>query len=307
VIRDVMSLLVGILLIGGAAGTASFAIRGGRGSSVPTGRRVKPAGRRRVRPRARRAPRKREVWWLCLAAIMLVSGGIAIGRALLAVSDTAGVVEMARVAQPPATAATPTPTRDERAAAGRTSREDQRPRRSVPRIPEAGSGEFRAAGGESMPRGSGSRVTYSVEVEQGLPYSTATVAQFVDDVLSDTRGWTSVTPAELQRVSEAPMFRIRLATPETADELCKPLDTAGRLSCRNGEMVVLNAWRWANGAEAYGSDLKRYRTYLVNHEFGHALGNGHDQCPGAGEPSPVMAQQTKGLDGCRPNPWPADN
>ncbi len=148
-------------------------------------------------------------------------------------------------------------------------------------------------------------VTYSLEVEQGLPLRLAEVARVVESVLDDPRGWSAVGSRAPQRVSTTPEIRIRLASPETADRLCLPLDTGGRLSCRNGDIVVLNAWRWVNGAETYGRDLRAYRQYMVNHEFGHALGNGHVTCPGRGERAPVMLQQTKGLDGCRPNPWPA--
>ena len=75
------------------------------------------------------------------------------------------------------------------------------------------------------------------------------------------------------------------------------------MSCQNGDRVVLNAKRWQLGAEAYGRDLVNYRRYLVNHEFGHYIGYGHVDCPGRGRPAPVMMQQTKGLDGCRKNPW----
>lgn len=171
-------------------------------------------------------------------------------------------------------------------------------------IPESGSGHFDIAQGGSKPTGTGLKVTYSVEVEEGLPYSPTDIADVVDRVLRDDRGWVAVMSRSLQRVSSTPTFRIKLATPETADALCAPLDTNGRLSCRNGQMVVLNAWRWANGAHAYGDNLKGYRVYMVNHEFGHALGNGHVACPKDGSPAPVMVQQTKDLEGCTSNPWP---
>ena len=43
---------------------------------------------------------------------------------------------------------------------------------------------------------------------------------------------------------------------------------------------------------------------VVNHETGHWLGHGHRVLPATARPAPVMQQQSKGLDGCRPNPWP---
>lgn len=171
-------------------------------------------------------------------------------------------------------------------------------------MPERGTGTFRIAPGTSAAVGHGALVTYSVEVEEGLPFRPAEVATVVDAVLGDPRGWTAAGAHLLQRVAEDPDYRIRLTSPETTDRLCSPLNTGGRLSCRNGHNVVLNAWRWVNGAAGYRDDLTGYRTYLINHEFGHALGNSHVACPGDGLPAPVMLQQTKSLDGCAPNPWP---
>ena len=95
-----------------------------------------------------------------------------------------------------------------------------------------------------------------------------------------------------------------MATPATTDRLCAPLNTRGELSCRNGGVVALNAVRWQLGSLAYDGGLRGYRRYVVNHEVGHALGNGHAACPGPGQPAPVMLQQTVRLDGCVPNAWP---
>ncbi|HRY09785.1 MAG TPA: DUF3152 domain-containing protein [Candidatus Nanopelagicales bacterium] len=172
-------------------------------------------------------------------------------------------------------------------------------------MPEVGSGRFAVADGSSDIAGHGDLVTYSVEVEQGLAIDADALARIVDNVLDDRRGWTTVVGRSLQRVETNSTVQIRLATPGTTDELCSPLDTGGRLSCRNGKYVVLNAWRWEHGAKAYDGDLANYRRYMINHEFGHALGNGHQSCPSPGEPAPVMVQQTKGLSGCAANPWPS--
>jgi hypothetical protein len=46
-----------------------------------------------------------------------------------------------------------------------------------------------------------------------------------------------------------------------------------------------------------------YRTYLVLHECGHALGLQHSRCR-SGSRAPVMMQQTRGLRQCTQNPWP---
>jgi hypothetical protein len=172
------------------------------------------------------------------------------------------------------------------------------------RVPERASGRFDVAAGTTDRFGTGPLVSYTVEVERGLPLGPRQVAQEVDNVLASPKGWAATASATLQRVQAHPDIRIRLASPETADQLCSPLNTGGRLSCRNGDLVVLNAWRWVNGADTYAGDLRAYRQYMINHEVGHALGNSHASCTEPGRPASVMVQQTKGLDGCLPNPWP---
>lgn len=168
-------------------------------------------------------------------------------------------------------------------------------------VPEQGPGEFRIAAALDLPVPHGA-FTYTVEVEENLDFTPDRVAGFVDATLTDSRSWGTDT-RPLVRVNTVPSARVLLATPETADALCAPLETGGRLSCRNGANVVINAWRWVNGTPGY-TKLRDYRRYVINHEVGHALGFAHQECPGPGTLAPVMLQQTLGLDGCRPNPWP---
>jgi len=170
----------------------------------------------------------------------------------------------------------------------------------------APSDRFVTAPGGSAVVGTGPRRTYVVEVEEGIPIDAAQFAAAVDATLADPRGWTAPGDVSLQRVdgSQTPSFRVRLATPPTVDAHCAPLDTAGIYSCRQGADVMINLMRWVHGAAESHLTLEDYRHYVISHEVGHALGHGHAGCPSTGAVAPVMMQQTKGLDGCTPNPWP---
>ena len=158
---------------------------------------------------------------------------------------------------------------------------------------------------------SGRTVRYTVELEAGLDISGQELASVVGTVLTDPRGWpardgvrfTNVAPAAPAQGSPVDLH-ITLASPDTTDRLCAPLQTRGQVSCHNGGRVVLNLRRWVLGAQAYGSDLAGYRTYLVNHEVGHGIGHAHAYCAGKGKVAPVMMQQTYGLKGCTAWPWP---
>lgn len=184
--------------------------------------------------------------------------------------------------------------------APRTSRPDRSAQSDTKDVPEQGPGEFRVAAAPNGPLPHGA-FTYTVEVERNLTFDADTVARLVNATLTDPRSW-STEARPLAHVDTAPAARILLATPETADALCAPLETRGRLSCRNGANVVINVWRWVNGTPGY-TNLLDYRRYVINHEVGHALGNAHVECPVPGALAPVMLQQSLGLDGCRPNPW----
>ena len=177
------------------------------------------------------------------------------------------------------------------------------------KIPEHGSGKFGRADVDGPKVGEpGARLLrYAVKVEKDLPYDPDETARAIQTTLSDSRSWIGGGDWRLELVSDPARadFTVFLATPGTVDRYCWPLRTYGRVSCQAGNRVMLNAWRWARGADAYGSDVGAYRQYLVNHEVGHRLGHNHVGCPGKGKRAPVMMQQTKGIGSCDPNPWPA--
>jgi hypothetical protein len=174
----------------------------------------------------------------------------------------------------------------------------------IPVVRNNGLRSFVVAAGPAAPAKRAKLVRYTVEVERGLTLVPATVAAMVDATLADKRSW-GAAGYTFRRVASGGDLRILLSTPGTTDLLCAPLDTGGEVSCRNENLVVLNAKRWVLGAASYGLDLVNYRHYLVNHEVGHFLGRGHVGCPGPGRVAPVMLQQTISLEGCRKNPWPA--
>jgi len=150
----------------------------------------------------------------------------------------------------------------------------------------------------------GPRYTWSLEVEDATGLSQASVLATAEEALYDPRSWASTH--EMVRVEPSrAAIRVLVATPATVDALCAEagLVTNGIFSCWNGRVAAINVLRWNEGAREV-SDLELYRRYVVNHEVGHALGFQHVPCTGRGDVSPLMAQQTKGLDGCTANPWP---
>jgi hypothetical protein len=174
--------------------------------------------------------------------------------------------------------------------------------------PDSGEGRYRVvAGGARPPSGmSGEVMRYIVEVERGLPFDAEGFAGDVHTILNDERGWGYEGDVRFRRVDGGRVdFRVSLSSADLTDDQCYPLLTRGRVSCWNGTRAVINAERWGTGARTFGDDLLTYREYLINHEVGHALGHGHVSCPAEGDRAPVMVQQTKSLEGCKANPWPA--
>jgi hypothetical protein len=201
----------------------------------------------------------------------------------------------------PTPSATPTPT--------------PRPTKTVLALdipfPRSGPGTYGYAAGSGDILGTAGPVRkFHVAIESNI--KVVAMADFlakVNETLGDDRSWIHGGQYRLQQVPEntPAEFTIYLVTSQTSQHLCAPLPTGGYTSCRQGPRVVLNLDRWMGSVTDYVKakiPLETYRTYMVNHEVGHALGHSHQLCPGNGEPAPVMEQQTLGLHGCKANAWP---
>ncbi|GGU42386.1 DUF3152 domain-containing protein [Lentzea flava] len=256
--------------------------------------------------------------------VHLVLGAVALTALLLTTTQPAGETSPAAApattssSVPPSTSAAPPPP-PARVYASSSELPDG------PDFPASGTGTFHVVPGSGPVVGTGPLRTYAVEVEDGITVDEQAFASFVDATLGDPRGWTARGARSVQRVAGPASLRIRLTSQNTARSVCGfeiPVD----VSCRDGNFVFLSAARWFRGAVAYLPDLTSYRQYMVNHETGHAFGQGHRACEAAGAPAPVMMQQTFSVsndeivhitngvpqgavipqDGkvCKPNPWP---
>lgn len=126
----------------------------------------------------------------------------------------------------------------------------------------------------------------------------------VRETLLDPRGWTRAG-FDIRIAEDAP-YRVVVAEGPDVDDACAPYTTGGEYSCQIGPVVALNAARWREATPTWTGTLDDYRRMLVNHEVGHLLGRHHARsgCGTPGDPAAVMFQQSAGLDGCAPNPWP---
>jgi hypothetical protein len=177
-----------------------------------------------------------------------------------------------------------------------------------------GSGKFEAIPGVDKAPGTGQKFTYRVDVEEGLGLDGVLFAEAVQKTLNDDRSWSHNGARTFERIySGKPAFVITLASPGTTAVWCDKsgLDTTeDNVSCDSAatERVMINAYRWAQGAETYGDHMYAYRQMLINHEIGHRLRFNHVTCDKDGDLAPVMQQQTKFLEHngirCRANPWP---
>ncbi len=263
---------------------------------------------------------RRYGWRAYAVPLLTVATLITLGD--LAVNGTAGppgraVTSTAVAAEPPTTrAAVPLASAEERPTAsdglaeGDAAPSETAPAPGAETYVEKGAGTVTVVGGTSRVFGSGPLQRFVVEIEDGIGIDGAAFASAVEKTLADPRSWGNGGRYSFQRVGPAEAaaseyeFKVTLISPGSMEIYCPGVGTGGYTSCRYGERAVINLARWATAVPHYDGDIATYRDYVVNHEVGHALGNGHQDCPGAGAVAPVMQQQTLGLDGCVRNAWP---
>jgi hypothetical protein len=270
-----------------------------------------PHGRRPARDTESRVQRfVRRHGWRAYALPLLT---VATVFALVDVAATSGAepADPTAVVQSAPTSASPSPAEPTpTAAVGEGVPTDAPAAPIAPAYVEKGAGTLSVVDGSSGVYGSGPLRRFVVEVEDGIGVDGAAFAAAVEATLGDPRSWVNGGRMSVQRVGAAEAearaydFRVSLVSPGSMEVYCPGVGTGGYTSCRYGERAVINLARWETAVPDYGGDIPTYRQYVVNHEVGHALGNGHRDCPGPGQLAPVMQQQTLGLEGCAKNAWP---
>ncbi|MCW2764278.1 MAG: hypothetical protein JWO11_237 [Nocardioides sp.] len=147
-------------------------------------------------------------------------------------------------------------------------------------------------------------VTYRVETRGPITTSVAAFRRLAQQTYADARGWRGAG-IRFRRVASGGSFTLVLAEASRVPGFSS--SCSRDWSCRVGRYVIINQERWKNASPAWNAahgSLRNYRHMVVNHETGHWLGLDHAGCPGPGRSAPVMMQQSKGLGGCRFNPWP---
>lgn len=146
--------------------------------------------------------------------------------------------------------------------------------------------------------------TYSIRSGGTVKGSLSEFATIAKQTLNDTRGWAQMG-VRFVEVESGGMFTLYLSQASLLPSFSS--GCSADWSCRAGNNVIINDDRWMGATSSWnaaGGSLANYRHMVINHEVGHWLGHDHEYCGGAGQPAPVMQQQSMALNGCTFNPWP---
>ncbi len=143
--------------------------------------------------------------------------------------------------------------------------------------------------------------TYIVRTRGTITASMRIFTASVAATYADKRGWLRGHD-RFKQVSSGGQFTVLLAQARYLPSYSSVCSV--QYSCRVGRNVIINQDRWRYGSRYFPGPLEQYRQMVVSHETGHWLGNGHAYCGGKGQLAPVMQQQSKGMQGCKPNAWP---
>ena len=143
--------------------------------------------------------------------------------------------------------------------------------------------------------------TYAVTTRGTVRADLTAFRALVAATYADPRGWLRAHH-RFRAVRHGGAFTVVLAQSRTMRSFSSTCSSS--YSCRIGRYVVINAARWVHGSPFFTGSLLDYRQMVIDHETGHWLGLGHAYCHRSGALAPVMQQQSKGMQGCLPNPWP---
>jgi len=147
-------------------------------------------------------------------------------------------------------------------------------------------------------------VSYDVMAKGVAESSMTEFRQLANQTLNDGRGWARMNVV-FREVAGGGSFTLVLSEASQVPSFSS--GCSSEYSCRVGRYIIINQDRWNSATSTWnqaGGNLRDYRHMVINHEVGHWLGHGHPGCKGAGQPAPVMLQQSIDLDGCTFNPWP---
>lgn len=147
-------------------------------------------------------------------------------------------------------------------------------------------------------------VKYRVVTRGKITTSLATFRAQAQATLNDPRGWRGMG-VSFKEVKSGGSMTLVLSQASKVPSYSSGCSRT--YSCRVGRYVIINQDRWKKATPSWNKakgSLRNYRHMVVNHETGHWLGHGHRSCGSKGSLAPLMQQQSKGLHGCKINPWP---